>query len=976
MKQICLALLLLLAPPAAAAAQLAPDAEWHTLDTEHFRVHFTAGLEPVARRAADRAETAYAELAEALVDPPRGRVELVIADNVDYANGYATPLPSNRIVIYAHPPVDTPSLAFYDDWLELVITHELTHIFHLDYARGIWRPLRAVFGRSPLLFPQLWSPGWLTEGLATHMESRLTGAGRVRGTMHEMALRTAVLQDAFFDLDRLASISVTWPAGNTRYVYGSLFVDHLAERFGTASVSRFVERVGAAALPGRLNDAAKRSFGVTFDSAWTVWEAELRTRYLAQADSLRVGGLTEPELLTKEGRYALFPRWAPDGTTVAYAASTGREEAATRLLLGGGREKVLARRSSLGPGSWTAEGDALVLAQFEFRDPYHLFADLYRVTRSGEESRLTRGARLLEPDVAPDGRRVVAIDAAGGTNAPIVFDMDTGEQRRLREPELDTHWSLPRWSPDGSRIAVSRWRAGGFYDVVLLDSTGTVVRELTRDRAVDNAPAWSPDGRYVVFSSDRTGIANLFAYDLRTDSLRQVTNVLTGVFQPDVSPDGRSVVFSLYAADGYHIARLPWDPATWRPAPPVRAAVAAPEPPPERFAATAGGPARPYRPWRSLVPTAWTPLVATDQALGTSVGAAVYGSDVVGRHAYSAVVQLYAEGRASGGLAYRYAGWGMPVLDAVAEQGWTASLLRVEDEEGAAANVSLLRRERTLGIGGTLLRRRVRATQYLSAGVDVRDRRYEVENGVAPLPARLDDFPLDVGAVLAVGHSTVRGYEFSISPEDGFAASASVQGRRYTRPLAGDESASGYLRFTGRGRAFRGFRAGGFARHVLAARLDAGADLGSRVSLFDVGGASNGPGALPFGVDVELGTTLAYPVRGYPQGAQRGDRAVSASVEYRLPLALVEGRLPGIPLPVDRVWGDLFADAGTAWCAERCEPAFGAPASPDPLVSAGAELAVELGLVALRGGVALPLRDASNAAGGGARLYLRLGRSF
>jgi ABC-type nitrate/sulfonate/bicarbonate transport system substrate-binding protein len=93
---------LLLALPL--AAQLPPDAEWRTLDTEHFRVHFTPELEPLARRAAERAETAYAALSDVLVRPPNGRIDLVVSDNVDFANGYATPIPGNRIVVFAHPP--------------------------------------------------------------------------------------------------------------------------------------------------------------------------------------------------------------------------------------------------------------------------------------------------------------------------------------------------------------------------------------------------------------------------------------------------------------------------------------------------------------------------------------------------------------------------------------------------------------------------------------------------------------------------------------------------------------------------------------------------------------------------------------------------------------------------------------------------------------------------------------------------------
>ena len=121
-----------------AAQGVDPRGDWRTVATPHFRVHFRAEHEAQGRRAAADAERAWARLAAELT-PPRGPVDLVVADNVDFSNGYANTFPSNRIVVYAQPPVDVASLRFYDDWSELLITHELTHVFHLDRSRGAWR---------------------------------------------------------------------------------------------------------------------------------------------------------------------------------------------------------------------------------------------------------------------------------------------------------------------------------------------------------------------------------------------------------------------------------------------------------------------------------------------------------------------------------------------------------------------------------------------------------------------------------------------------------------------------------------------------------------------------------------------------------------------------------------------------------------------------------------------------------------------
>jgi hypothetical protein len=196
-----LALLAAAAVPRSACAQVVPNARWRTMDTRHFHVHFTPDLEPAARRAAVSAEAAYDSLSLRL-HPPRGPIDLVIADNVDYANGSTTPFPTNRIIVYAHPPLDVLSLRFYDDWLALVITHELTHVFHLDRTRGWWRVAQHVFGRAPVFFPNLYQPAWVTEGLAVFYESDVTGTGRVAGTYERMIVESTAGSRGPLGIDR------------------------------------------------------------------------------------------------------------------------------------------------------------------------------------------------------------------------------------------------------------------------------------------------------------------------------------------------------------------------------------------------------------------------------------------------------------------------------------------------------------------------------------------------------------------------------------------------------------------------------------------------------------------------------------------------------------------------------------------------------------------------------------------------------
>src|SRR5688572_5372458 len=100
-----------------AQAQVRPNAEWRQIETPNFTIIYEAGLDSLARHAAVRAEHEHALLSQTLFRAPGGKIDIVLADNLDLSNGSAQPFPNNRVTIWARPPVDELSLQNYDDWL-------------------------------------------------------------------------------------------------------------------------------------------------------------------------------------------------------------------------------------------------------------------------------------------------------------------------------------------------------------------------------------------------------------------------------------------------------------------------------------------------------------------------------------------------------------------------------------------------------------------------------------------------------------------------------------------------------------------------------------------------------------------------------------------------------------------------------------------------------------------------------------------
>ena len=154
-------------PAPAPAASFPPHLRFRSVSTSRVTVHYHQGLEAMARQAAALATDILAAH-EQRYGVRAGRVQIVLADVDDDANGFASPLPYPLVHLRAVAPHGNDELGNYHDWLQVLLSHELAHIVHLGEAHGLVRAARHVFGRAPFLFPNATSPTWIVEGLATY----------------------------------------------------------------------------------------------------------------------------------------------------------------------------------------------------------------------------------------------------------------------------------------------------------------------------------------------------------------------------------------------------------------------------------------------------------------------------------------------------------------------------------------------------------------------------------------------------------------------------------------------------------------------------------------------------------------------------------------------------------------------------------------------------------------------------------------
>jgi hypothetical protein len=924
----------------AAASLLGPTARgaddpkllWKSIETKHFRITFYSTEEEVAEHVATLAESIFGRLSAAVGWPPNEITEIELTDQTDSANGSATALPYDAIRLFVTAPDDMSPLGDVDDWYLELVTHEFTHILHTDHIEGLPALVNRILGKT--LAPNQVQPRWLLEGLAVFEESARTSGGRLRSSMWNMFMRADVLEHNTAPLDVFSNTPRRWPQGNIWYLYGSFFMQWIAETYGEQAIREMIDDYGHQLIPYSINRSIRRVTGRTFEELYPAWIDSLRRSFGAQVERIRERGIREGIRLTHTGNTVEHPRWIPpnawtdhagdlafyvdDGHSMpGYWALPLVRNASGQIV--GSRENardLLIRMNGVGGLSFTTSGGAVFSTQ-EVHENLFFFDDLFELPQhsrsttglDSERVRWSDGWRAIDPSLSPDGTRAVFTTNHRGTTRLMIADVvpspDRAGLHALANPrvlvpsEAFDQSFTPRFSPDNRHVAYSCWRRGGYRDVRIVDTFDGSYVEVTHDRAIDADPVYSPEGRWLFFHSDRTGVANVYAYEVATGRLRQVTNVITGAYQPEPSPDGKSLAYVGYTHDGYDVFVLPIDDSQWLdPLPYEETRPPAPAEPAPLATAT-----MPYDPWHTLVPRSYSAQV-TPGNFGQASIVSVSGSDIAGHHAV--VASLTTE-------------WDRPEIEGSVSYGYS----RLPFDAG----VSVFRQitPSTFQVGGNTLPW-VEETVGVSSSVAYSIPRafdsqaFSLSYSVARVAGRIaipvsSLNPYDTPAYPTVGllgalhlgwaYSNAAGFLWSVGNEQGFDASATLDVSDPT--LASDFS--GYAATVN----FATYlRMPWLQHHVLALHAGGGAS----------GGNAGGDGPFYVGgfVDEPLVSTVqntliqgGIVLRGYPVVAEVGHYYGLFNAEYRFPIINVDRGPSTLPFFINRIAGAAFVDYGSAF---------------------------------------------------------------
>jgi hypothetical protein len=569
--------------------------DWRTSETEHFRFHYDAKLEPVAGYIAAIAEGVAEDKMKRYRMRLPGKVEFIIREDI-FSNGWANSL-QNVMTVWISD-WDFPIRSTHN-WLKDVVTHEFSHLVSIQSSSKLPSPIQglvigyqdyyneAVQSSAATIIPFTSQPNWFAEGVAQYESER---SGYDAWDSHrDMLLRTAAMNDKLLSYDRMgtfAGSSLEYELGP--YTQGFAFVRYISSRYGDGAITKLWAE-NARIHRQTLSGSMERTLGKDAKTIWTDWKNAITAQYAEQLKAL--GPLKQGKKLTSDGFYNYYPRWDSKGENLFFISNRGRDDfkgSLYRYKLADtakpedDRLEILAAIRSpfdVAPDDSTflyhsareTDKDGIHKLDIFQRNPLHEGGFL-GFGKDKSEKRYTKSLNAVQASYDKKGERIVFVRNQL-TNfylcvAPVpdgkeldpdeiktIFPADTAMQGRY-----GFNIYSPRFSPDGKTILFSYYD-GSSRNIALINADGTGFRPLLTRPYDERDPDWAPDGKSFYFSADSNAIYNIYRCSLDNNGAPAAPEALTqvsgGAFAPAIDPTGKKLAYVNYDTTGFSLYLLP-----------------------------------------------------------------------------------------------------------------------------------------------------------------------------------------------------------------------------------------------------------------------------------------------------------------------------------------------------------------------------------------------------------------------------------
>ncbi|HUP90533.1 MAG TPA: DPP IV N-terminal domain-containing protein, partial [Longimicrobiales bacterium] len=531
--------------------------DWRILPGPHIDVYYYPEEEEVAKLALAYGEESYAYLERKFQHHPFRRIPLIVYSSdqhFEQTNVFPGFIPEGVLGFteYLKRRVALPFRGDYNQFRN-TLRHELVHAFQLSKITETM----AQHPRQRRPSPQ--GIHWFTEGLAEYWSSEQTAED-------EMFVRDLVVRG------RLPSIKqFNYIYSFMSYPVGAELHKYLSGRFGEEYIARIYEEYWKY---DTFEQTLEAVFNEDLEQLSREWRYALEQRFfpgyanrppfdiVARPIATKGGANFKPVLYTKPGEtqpdlYFMSPR---TGYTNIYRTNLERGEKGVETVVHGERsaefESFHAYESRF---DINAKGIIVFVSKYQEHDALLLW-DIAKKDVVGRYQ-WPDLVGMKSPAWDPTGNKVV-FEGLSNVGYSDLYTIDFNTQQRTAVTHDVYREEDPDWSPDGRAIVFAsdrnQYGRDGFTNLYLVDVASQSLQQITDGRWNDQDPRWSPDGARILFSSDRAGSFDLYAVD-RTGAGRRITSMTGGAFDPEWLPDGKGAVFTGFEEGGFRIFRYVFD---------------------------------------------------------------------------------------------------------------------------------------------------------------------------------------------------------------------------------------------------------------------------------------------------------------------------------------------------------------------------------------------------------------------------------
>jgi len=543
--------------------------EWNILHTPHFDIHFSDGYRDLAARTGVILEDGYRDVSSRLMHRIKWRIPVILYGSHSAFQQTNTTWSFIRegVQAFAEPNRRRIVLHFSGDNTDYRNTavHELIHIFEFDIIYG--NLLRSVFSRS-LLFR---IPLWLAEGCSEYYSKGFDDEA-------DMFMRDATIFNYIpGNLDYVGGYMV--------YKSGQSVVDYIINTYGNRKIVDIMRRLRETRS---IDRALRETIGLSTAELTREWSKYLRRRYwpmYADKDAPEKAGRRLTDHMDEHHYSNSKPEFALGGENIVFYSRRGgldgiylmnavTGEIEEQLIEGNISDKFEILRSMKSNLAVNPEGDELAFVAKSSGANRLFILDIVR-NKLADEIDLPLDF-FFSPSYSPDGETIAFSGVKYGQTDIYVLSMDTRELIRVTddvEDEKDVSWF-----PDGKRLVYARsprivdnpegdgsGRIGMEYfendidqkrcssDIWMVDIVTGVKERIIGTEGDDQSPLIIRDGREIVFTSNESGIFNLYRGSVDFGSYYRFTDVIGGLFSPAYSNEEDRLAFTAFNSAGYDI---------------------------------------------------------------------------------------------------------------------------------------------------------------------------------------------------------------------------------------------------------------------------------------------------------------------------------------------------------------------------------------------------------------------------------------